>query len=174
MLKSVFDRFYGHGIVIINNNNKDDFIEFNAPEEIEYFKSLDWIVDYNEVKDFNETEILALGQKIAEEKNSIANNFNAMTEEEKEKNMNMVTQCNLLDYKMYSLRDILWFKQGHIQMNLPAGVELPIELQQEQSIKQEEKGIRLLKCFMFNKSNKNQQNNRSNLLNHTMFKRDNK
>ncbi len=88
--------------------------------------------------------------------------------------MNMVTQCELLDHKMYSLRDILWLKQGNIQMELPEGVEMPIELQKEQSIKQEENGIRLLKCFMFNKNNKNQQDKRRNLLNYTMFKRDNK
>ncbi len=84
MPEFVVYKTYGN-IFVVTGNSKYDFIEFNAPEEIEYFKSLDWIVDYNKVKDLSETKILTLGQKIAEEKNSIANNFNAMTEEEKRK-----------------------------------------------------------------------------------------
>lgn len=52
-----------------------------------------------------------------------------MTLEERKKNMNMVSQCELLDFKMYSLRDVLWFKQGHIKMELLEGVDLPIGFQ---------------------------------------------
>ena len=35
----------------------------------------------------------------------------------------MVSQCGLLDFKIYSLRNFLWFKQGHIKMKLPKGFE---------------------------------------------------
>ena len=56
----------------------------------------------------------------------------------------MVSQCELLDFKMYSLRDVLWFKQGHIKMELPEGVDLPAGLEQE-------KGIRKLIKTIFNK-----------------------
>lgn len=31
----------------------------------------------------------------------------------------MVTKCDLLEFKFYSLRDILWLKQGHISIKLP-------------------------------------------------------
>ena len=41
----------------------------------------------------------------------------------------MVTKCDLLEFKFYSLRDVLWFKQGHIPMKLPEGYA------QEKSIK---------------------------------------
>ena len=49
-----------------------------------------------------------------------------MDPEAREENMNMVFWCELLDFKIYSLRDILWFKQGHIQMELPEDVDIPI------------------------------------------------
>lgn len=141
MPKSIFDKVYGQGIVIINNNNKNHFIEFNEPEEIEFLKGVDWIVDYNEIRDLSEEEIIALGQSIAEEKNTIANKYNAMSSEEQEENKNMELLCELLDYKMYTLRDILWFKQGHIKMKLPKAIK-------------QEKGIIKLVNTLFNKINK--------------------
>ena len=102
------------------------------------------MIDYNEVKDLSEEETITLGQSIAEEKNSIAQRFNSLTLEERKENMNMVSQCELLDFKMYSLRDVLWFKQGHIKMELPEGVDFPARFEQE-------KGIRKLIKTMLNK-----------------------
>lgn len=141
---SIFMKVFGNGIVIIDDSNRYDFIEFNAPEEIEFFKGIDWMIDYNQVKDLSEEETIALGQSIAEEKNIIAQKLNSMTPEEREENINMVSQYDLLDFKIYSLRDVLWFKQGHIKMELPEGVEFPAGFEQE-------KGIRKLIKTMFNK-----------------------
>lgn len=130
---SIFMKVVGIGIVSIDDNNK-----------YEFFKGVDWMIDYNEVKDLSEEETIALGQSIAEEKNNIAQRFNSMKPEERKENMNMVFQCELLDFKMYSLRDVLWFKQGHIKMELPEGVDLPVGFEQE-------KGIRKLIKTIFNK-----------------------
>ncbi len=144
---SIFMKVFGNGIVIIDDSNRYEFVEFEAPEEIEFFKSIDWMIDYNEVKDLSEDETIALGQSIAEEKNSIAQRFNSMTPEERKNNMSMVSQCELLDFKMHSLGDVLWFKQGHIKMELPEGVNFPTGFEQE-------KGIRKLIKTMFNKKKK--------------------
>lgn len=141
---SIFMKVFGNGIVIIDDGNRDEFVKFEVPEEIEFFKGLDWMIDYNEVKDLSEEEIIALGQSIIEEKNSIAQRFNSMVPQEREENMNMVSQCELLDLKMYSLRDVLWFKQGHIKMELPEGVDLPAGFERE-------KGIKKLIKTIFNK-----------------------
>ena len=67
--------------------------------------------------------------------NSKEENAVAQTEEQKEENVNIVTQCDLLDFKMYSLRDILWLKQERIKMELPEVVDLTAELKQEKGIK---------------------------------------
>lgn len=134
---SIFMKVFGNGIVIINDSNRYEFVKFEAPEEIEFFKGIDWMIDYNEVKDLSE-EIISLGQSIAEEKNNIAQRFNSMTPEERKENMNMVSQYELLDFKMYSLRDFLWFRQGHIKMKLPKELE-------------QEKGIRKLIRTIFDK-----------------------
>lgn len=141
---SIFEKVFGSNIIIIDNSNRYEFIKFDKPEEIEFFQGIDWMIDYNKVKDLSEEEIIALAKSIVEENNEIARRFNSMTPEERKKNINMAFQYELLDFKICSLRDILWFKQGHIKMDLPKGIDFPNEVKQE-------KGIKKLIKTMFNK-----------------------
>lgn len=126
---TIFLKVFGSGITIIDDSNRFEFVKFTEQSEIEYFRNLDWIVDYNEVKDLTDDQIMELGRSIADEKNEIAKVFNSMSDEKRRENMQMVVKCETLDFKMYSLRDIIWFRQGHIKMTLPDG-------------KQERKGMR--------------------------------
>lgn len=132
---SIFMKVFGNGVTIINDSNRYDFVKFDEESEIEYFKDLDWMIDYNEVKDLSEDEIIKLAESIGEEQNKIATTFNSMPEEERKNHADMVTKCDLLEFKFYSLRDVLWFKQGHIPMELPEGVDYPEGYAQEKSIK---------------------------------------
>ena len=59
-------------------------------------------------------EIIRLGNDVAQERNNIAETFNSMTEGQKKEHMHMVDECEMLDFKMYSLRDIILFRQGKI------------------------------------------------------------
>ena len=126
---SIFMKVFGNGVTIINDSNRYDFVKFDKESEIEYFKDLDWMIDYDEVKDLSEDEIIKLAEETKEEQRKIATTFNSMDEEEKDNHTDMIIKCNLLEFKFYSLRDVLWFKQGHIPMKLPEGYA------QEKSIK---------------------------------------
>ena len=53
------------------------------------------------------------------------------------KNRDMVLQCELLDFKIYSLRDALWFKQGYIKIKLPEGIEFLPKVELEKNIKKQ-------------------------------------
>ncbi len=117
--------------LIIDDHNRYDFATFTASKEIEFFKSIDWMVDYNEIKDLSEQEIMILIQNALEKKNRIIQKFNSM----ETKNRDMVLQCELLDFKIYSLRDALWFKQGYIKIKLPEGVEFLPKVEPEKNIK---------------------------------------
>ncbi len=75
------------------------------------------------VKDLTNDEIIELGQSIAQARNKIAQQFNSMSKAEQQENFDMLTKCELLDYKMSSLRDILWFKQGHLPITLPEEID---------------------------------------------------
>ena len=132
---SIFMKVFGNGVTIINDSNRYDFIKFNQQSEIEYFKGLDWMINYNEVKDLSEHEIVKLAKSIVKDQEQIANTFNSMTEEERKNHTDMITKCDLLEFKFYSLRDILWFKQGHISMKLPEGVDYPQGYTKQNGIK---------------------------------------
>ena len=47
---------------------------------------------------------------------------------------------------MYSLRDVLWFKQGHLKMTLPEDVDY-----QEEFVQKDEKKIQKLKRKILSK-----------------------
>ena len=122
---SIFNKVWGIGITIIDGSNRYEFIKFEEEHEIEYFKELDWIVDYNELKDLDEAGFIALGEKAAQEQQDIAEKYNFMTKEEQNKNQDLVSRHQMLTFKIYSIRDVLWFKQGHIRFELPEGIEYP-------------------------------------------------
>ena len=75
---SIFMKFFGNGATIVNDRNRYDFVKFNQQSEIEYFKGLDWMIGYNEVKDLSEHEIVKLAINIVKEKEQIANTFNLL------------------------------------------------------------------------------------------------
>ena len=35
-------------VVIVNDSNRMNFVEFTQPNEVEYFDYLDWIIDYKQ------------------------------------------------------------------------------------------------------------------------------
>ena len=67
--ESVFLQIYATGVIIADDKYKYEFIKIELDKEIDFFKSIDWIIDYNEVKDLSENEIIELSQKFAQEKN---------------------------------------------------------------------------------------------------------
>ncbi len=103
----------------INENNQFEFVKFEDKETIKYFKNLDWIIDYEKVKNYSEDELIDICKKTVLESNKIADKFNKMNNALKEKNLDMIIRCELLEYKMHSIRDALWFKQGRITVTLP-------------------------------------------------------
>lgn len=122
---SIFDKAYNKEINIIDNNNKYEFIKFDQADEIEFFKNLSWIINYDDVKNLSDELIIKEDEKICIERNNIAIKWNELEEKEKEKNKNMILECELLDYKMDSLKTIFWFRKGKVKMILPEGVNYP-------------------------------------------------
>jgi len=116
---SIFLKIFGGGIT----RNRYDFIKFEDSVEMEFFRDIDWIVDYDEVKDLTDEQIIELGKDLSNQKNEIAKSFNSMSMEEQMENMDMFYQCEKLDFKMYSLRDLIWFRQGKLQFELPRDLE---------------------------------------------------
>jgi len=146
---SIFTKVFGKNITIINDSNRYEFVRFDNQTEIDFFQKMDWIIDYNELKDLNEKDIVDITQNIITKINNMITEFNSMQKKDKINNMNMLIQCELLKYKVNSLSDFILFKQGKINMKLPTEVEYPIE-----RIKPNEPLIKRLTNKMFNKYKK--------------------
>ena len=121
---SIIDKVFGQ-VFIVTDENRYEFVEFSSPEEIEFFKKCDWMVDYNLFDSMTEEEIIEYGYQINAERNKIATSFNELSEEEREKQyMQESTKIELLEFKMWSVRDVLWHKQGHLKFPLPIGTNI--------------------------------------------------
>ena len=136
---SIFLKVFGSGKLIIDDRNKYEFVRFDDAREVDFFRNVDWILDYGECRRLSEEEIIKMGKEIAQSKNNLARIFNGMSNEERKKNIIMVEECERLEFKMYSLRDFLWFCQGHIKMILPSGVKYPENIKLNNSRKLKKK-----------------------------------
>lgn len=133
---SIFMKLFGNGVVIIDDSNRYEFVEFSEPSEVEFFKGIDWIVDFADVKDLTEEEIIALGQTVAEERNNLAKEFNALPDEERRARYeSTVQQTEQYDFKMGTLREIIMYKRRELSFQLPEGVDCLMTVQPEKGVK---------------------------------------
>ena len=126
---------FKRNISLNGSNNKYEFMEFKNVEEINFFNSLDWIIDYDEFMGLSDDKISELIISIKKNKNSIIKKFGSMSFEDKKDNASMVFKCASLDHKISSLEELLLFRQGKLDMKLPKGVDYPIGVKQEKKIK---------------------------------------
>ena len=69
---SIVMEVFGKGITIVNDSNRYDFVKFEESTQIDFFKDLDWIVDYWALKDKSEEQIKKEIDQVIEERNKIA------------------------------------------------------------------------------------------------------
>ena len=135
---SIIDKVFGQ-VFIVTDENRYEFVEFSSPEEIDFFKKCDWIVDYNLFDGMTENQIVEYGCQINAERNKIATSFNELPEEERERQyIQASTKIELLEFKMWSVRDILWHKQGHLKFTLPNGTNIDYLISNDNEIAKKE------------------------------------
>ena len=115
---SVVNKVFGE-MFICTDSNRYDFMEFDDPEEIKFFKNLEYSVDYLECINLTDAELVEKGEEVASRMNEVAKKFNSLDETEKGNHLYLVNEHELLQFKMYSIRDILWFRMGKLKMKLP-------------------------------------------------------
>ena len=116
---SIFLKVFGNGITIINDRNRYNFVCFTEAEDIEYFKQLDWMIDYGKVKNMSEEELENLLSIMLDKMDFLDKAEQSIPVNQSQKRHELLQAFSLLVFKFCSLRDILWYKQGHISLNLP-------------------------------------------------------
>lgn len=130
---SIIEKIADRRLITVTDANRFTFIKLSTREELDFLKSVEGLIDYDEVRDLSREEIIALAESYEEERNRIANDFNAMSLEDRKKNRHMMTYFALLERKQYALRNFQWyiegvFKREDIEFSLPKGVELPRQM----------------------------------------------
>lgn len=115
--------FTPYGTVELNHRERFDFIKVNNQDAIDYFNSVDWIIDYDEIKDLTNEEIRIKIKCIEKEMDDNLKEFNAMNSLEQSKNLRLFFNYKSLRQKNNYLNDFLEFRKGNIQMNFPEGIE---------------------------------------------------
>lgn len=123
--EGVLNQIYGEWFICVPDNQYE-FKEYEGKEIVDFFSKLDFIIDYDSIKDLSDDEIMAIGEQICTERNRIARRYNNLSEEEAEKICEKVhAEIKVADFKLEGIRDYLWFKQGHIKFSLPNGIDYP-------------------------------------------------
>ena len=104
---------------IVTDENRFEFSEFTDPHTVEFFEQCDWIPDYKQYRGLSEEQIIECGQQIGEQMNIVAVKWNGMTPAQREKHQEVALEHEKLEFKMHSLAEILWTKQGHRNMPFP-------------------------------------------------------
>lgn len=130
--RSIYLSVFNWGKTRLTKENQFDFYKYEEPEDIEYFKNIDWMVDYDEVKDCSDEELVKLGKAINEERENIAERFNNMSIKERIKNPDLQLRHRLLAHKIHTLTDFIMYKRGQINFELPEGFEIEREINTEE------------------------------------------
>lgn len=109
-----------------DDKNKYDFVLFTDEDIIEFLRGLDYIVDYDEVKDMSDEDLEGIAKETADERNNVTVRYARLDEENMRKEFKKArNEISLLEYKLISLRDLSLFKNGHLKISLPEGIEYP-------------------------------------------------
>ena len=118
MPTSVLEKFYGNGPVIIVQDNMEDYVEFEETAQVEFFKRLDWIVDYDEVKNLSLEELEKLYDATKDEMVKIRNKYSDLSQNDDCYEKDSI-RFELLGNKLYSLSKIQYFKARKLELALP-------------------------------------------------------
>lgn len=113
---SVFDKVYSNEYFVVGESNKEDYIEFNKPEDLEFFESLDWIVDYDEVKDLSLEEIDEIFKKTQKEMEQI---LKSSFSNKKDYSIKPHIKYELLNNRLYTLAKVYYYKSHKVSLILP-------------------------------------------------------
>lgn len=131
---SIYLSVFDWGKTRITDANRNEFYKFEKSEDIEYFKSLDWMVDYDEIKDLSDEELVNMGRAISIEKNKMGVEFNEMSIKERMNDSDIALRHKVLDFKMKSLIDVILYKRGELTFEFPEGFGIKRDINDDDSI----------------------------------------
>jgi len=100
------------------------FLRFTDPIEVEYFKTLDWIIDFDKMKNKSLTEIKDILNKLKKKQAEQSSYFMNISSDDRVKIAREYSaEMRKLHHMTTSLEILLAYKQKYINIELPFNVE---------------------------------------------------
>lgn len=103
--------------------NDEDFILFNEGDV--NLDGIDWIINFDDIKDNTEEELTNTCNSLINQRNIIADKYNSLSIKDRVKNLKLLNQTRNLEYQINGYKDILDIKNGTKKLKLPEGIEYP-------------------------------------------------
>ena len=106
----------------LNDKDYNTFVRFKDKKTIKFLNNLDYIISYNEYINKSKEELMKDIKKTLTEYCFNANKYNNLNKRKREKNISLIIICEELKYKAISIRNILYIKDGFINIKIPSKV----------------------------------------------------
>lgn len=121
---TIFEKVFT-GLTIVTDANRFDFVRFEEEHEVKFFRALEFIIDFDQYKGFDDEQLEEEAQKLGARANEIAEKWNGMTQEERRENESLYEEHRNLGYMIDFLSEIYAVKHGKRSMPFPEFVEMP-------------------------------------------------
>ena len=108
----------------IDDSNKFDFVEYTDDLSMEFFKKMDWILDYNDVKDSSPSEIMEEMINLVLQLDQLGKKIQKMTEEDKQIRPSEMEEYILLDHYYNGFLDFIGYLNGIHNFEIPGKPQL--------------------------------------------------
>ena len=110
-----------HRDLLYDDSKRNIFLKTTNKKDIEIINKLDWVLDYDEIKDKNLCELEVMLKDIETKKNNIIIKYNLLNYNEKLLNKELYLKYLFLNYKENSLLDYILYKKNMLKLDLPEG-----------------------------------------------------
>ena len=121
---TIFEKVFS-GVTIVTDANRFDFVKFEEEHEIEFFRKLDFVIDFDQYKDLTDEQLEEEAQKLGSKANDIAEKWNSMTEDERRQNGSLYEEHRNIGYMINFLSEIYAVKHKKRSMPFPDFVQMP-------------------------------------------------
>lgn len=117
---SIFMQVFGNGVTMIGEKNRFNYVRFEQEKEVEFFRNIEAITDYDEFANLNLEEIEAKATEVGNRINEIVEQYNSMSQDERKKNnTKMLEDCEKLKYKYQWIATIYLAKHNNEKLPMP-------------------------------------------------------
>lgn len=110
--------------VVCNDNTRYSFVEYTSQEEIQFFASLSYMVDYMKYRELTVKELSYVEANLTNEINRLNEIYEGLSIYEKmDQRGTLVTPREKLEFMKRNIMDIISYKQGKLDINLPIEVK---------------------------------------------------